>query len=103
MIKKLFLLSLFSLIISTLFSQIKLPVNSDNKTQLSNWLVAKTSNLDEEKTIEIVENTKNYLQSISSNNIKELNLSNFNDIAIPFYQIFDSINFKNTLIAASLI
>ena len=103
MIKKLFLLSLFSLIISTLFSQIELPVNSDNKTQLSNWLVAKTSNLDEEKTIEIVENTKNYLQSISSNNIKELNLSNFNDIAIPFYQIFDSINFKNTLIAASLI
>ena len=69
MIKKLFLLSVFSLIISTLFSQIELPVNSDNKTQLSNWLVAKTSNLDEEKTIEIVENTKNYLQSISSNSI----------------------------------
>ena len=63
----------------------------------------KVSNIDDEKVKEVVENTEEFLSNISSNNIRNLNLSNFNDIAIPFYQIFDSINFNNTLIASSII
>ena len=86
-----------------IYSQIEIPINSDNKTQLSNWVIAKVSNIDEEQINEVLENTEDYLETISNNNIRELNLSNFNDVAIPFYQIFDSINFNNTLIASSYI
>ena len=43
------------------------------------------------------------MKSISSKDIKELNLSNFNDVAIPFYQVFDTINFENSLIATTMI
>ncbi|MAE14802.1 MAG: hypothetical protein CL821_04325 [Crocinitomicaceae bacterium] len=86
-----------------IYSQIEIPINSDNKTQLSNWVIAKVSNIDEEQINEVLENTEDYLETISNNNIRELNLSNFNDVAIPFYQIFDSINFNNTLIASAYI
>ena len=101
--KKILIISCLILSRILVFTQIDLPINSDNKIQLSNWLVAKLSNIDEKQINEFLENTENFLQKIPSYNIRELNLSNFNDIAIPFYQIFDSINFKNTLIASSLI
>ena len=97
--KKILIISCLILSRILVFTQIDLPINSDNKIQLSNWLVAKLSNIDEKQINEFLENTENFLQKIPSYNIRELNLSNFNDIAIPFYQIFDSINFKNTLIA----
>lgn len=83
--------------------QTKIPTNSSSKTQLSNWLVAKVSNLDDNHISEIVKNTENYLKSIPSKNIEALYLSNFNDVAIPFYQVFDSINFENSLIATTMI
>ncbi|MFL2564240.1 MAG: two-component regulator propeller domain-containing protein [Parvicellaceae bacterium] len=86
-----------------IYSQIEIPINSDNKTQLSNWVIAKVSNIDEEQINEVLENTEDYLETISNDNIRELNLSNFNDVAIPFYQIFDSIKFNNTLIASAYI
>mgnify|MGYP005676933725 FL=1 len=98
-------LTIYCLLLSTIIicGQSIIPTNSSSKTQLSNWLVAKLSNVDDEQINEIVKNTENYLKSISSKNIKELNLSNFNDVAIPFYQVFDTINFENSLIATTMI
>ena len=95
----------YCLILSTIVicGQYIIPTNSSSKTQLSNWLVAKLSNIDDEQINDIVKNTENYLKSISSKDIKELNLSNFNDVAIPFYQVFDTINFENSLIATTMI
>ena len=94
-----------SFLISTIIicGQYIIPTNSSSKTQLSNWLVAKLSNINDEQINDIVKNTENYLKSISSKDIKELNLSNFNDVAIPFYQVFDTINFENSLIATTMI
>ena len=101
--KKILFIIYYFTFTSLLVGQIKIPTNSSSKSQLSNWLVAKVSNLDDKHESEIVKNTENYLKSISSNNIKELYLSNFNDVAIPFYQVFDSINFENSLIATTMI
>ena len=101
--KKILFIFYYFTFTSLLVGQIKIPTNSSSKSQLSNWLVAKVSNLDDKHESEIVKNTENYLKSISSNNIKELYLSNFNDVAIPFYQVFDSINFENSLIATTMI
>ena len=68
-----------SFLISTIIicGQYIIPTNSSSKTQLSNFLVAKLSNVDDEQINYIVKNTENYLRSISPKNIKELNLSNF--------------------------
>ena len=82
--KKILFIFYYFTFTSLLVGQIKIPTNSSSKSQLSNWLVAKVSNLDDKHESEIVKNTENYLKSISSNNIKELYLSNFNDVAIPF-------------------
>ena len=101
--KKILFLSCILISRFLIYSQIEIPINSDNKTQLSNWVVAKVSNIDEEQINEVLENTEDYLETISNKNVRELNLSNFNDVAIPFYQIFDSINFNNTLIASAYI
>ena len=38
-----------------IYSQIEIPINSDNKTQLSNWVIAKVSNIDEEQINEVLE------------------------------------------------
>jgi hypothetical protein len=101
--KKIFFTCSFLLSTIIICGQHIIPINSSSKTQLSNWLVAKVSNLDDTQVREIVKNTESYLKSIPLESIKELNLSNFNDVAIPFYQVFDSINFKNSLIAITMI
>ena len=101
--KKIFFTCSFLLSTIIICGQHIIPINSSSKTQLSNWLVAKVSNLDDTQVREIVKNTESYLKSIPLESIKELNLSNFNDVAIPFYQVFDSINFENSLIATTVI
>jgi ligand-binding sensor domain-containing protein/serine phosphatase RsbU (regulator of sigma subunit) len=103
MIKKILIITYLFISNILIYSQIEIPINSDNKAQLSNWLVAKVSNIDEEQINKVLENTKEFLRTIPYNDLKELNLSNFNDVAIPFYQVFDSINFKNSLIAITMI
>ena len=101
--KKIFFTCSFLISTIVICGQYIIPTNSSSKTQLSNWLVAKLSNIDDEQINDIVKNTENYLKSITSKDIKELNLSNFNDVAIPFYQVFDTINFENSLIATTMI
>ena len=103
MIKKILIITYLFISNILIYSQIEIPINSDNKAQLSNWLVAKVSNIDDEQINKVLENTKEFLRTIPYNDLKELNLSNFNDVAIPFYQVFDSINFKNSLIAITMI
>ena len=49
-----------SFLISTIIicGQYIIPTNSSSKTQLSNWLVAKLSNIDDEQINDIVKNTE---------------------------------------------
>ena len=47
--KKILFISCLILSRILVFTQIELPINSDNKIQLSNWLVAKLSNIDEKQ------------------------------------------------------
>ena len=58
MIKKILIITYLFISNILIYSQIEIPINSDNKAQLSNWLVAKVSNIDEEQINKVLENTK---------------------------------------------
>ena len=54
--KKILFIIYYLTFTSLVVGQIKIPTNSSSKTQLSNWLVAKVSNLDDNHGSEIVKN-----------------------------------------------
>ena len=98
--KKIFLLFFVNVIVCSFYAQIKIPTNSTENTRVSNWIVAKVSDFDEEGIKNILNNTKEFYEKVPSDNIKELNLSNYNDVTIALYQLFNEIDYKTTFIAS---
>ena len=65
---------------------------------MNKWTIAKVNDsLDIQKLIE----SEDYFNSVNKDEIKNLNLSKFNNVTFSLYQIFEEINFNNTFIIAS--
>ena len=78
----------------------EIPVNSSSNKNVSNWAVTHEKNLDVKS---VLENYDNYLKSKEKNEIQVVNLSNFNDVVISMYQLFDSLDYSSSVIARSII
>ena len=50
----------------------------------------------------VVENTSSYFNQ-NQKNVKNIYLSDFNEVSVSLYQLFNDITFKNTFIASSII
>ena len=98
MIKKTLVLGSLILIANFFCSQVQIPMNSTDKTSVNKWKIAKVNDsIDTKKIIE----SEDYFISINKEDIRNLNLSKFNNITFSLYQIFEDINFNNTFIIAS--
>ena len=97
-----YIITFFILNISYVFA-IDLPINTSDKPTISNWIISKENNIDDNQLKTIRNNTQSYFQNIPLNRVSELHLSNFNDVTISLYQLFDDIDFKSTFIAACII
>ena len=98
MIKKIFFLVSLVLISNFIHSQVQIPLNSTDKTSVNKWTIAKVNDsVDIQKLIE----SEDYFSSLNKDEIKNLNLSKFNNVTFSLYQIFEEINFNNTFIIAS--
>ena len=88
---------------NTLFNDeyvfIKIPTNSTENTRVSNWIIAKVSDFQEEQIKSFLNNPLNFYSKVPSNNLKELKLSDYNDITIALYQLYREIDYKTTFIA----
>ena len=69
--KKTLLLFFISILVWSFNAQIKIPTNSTENTRVSNWIVAKVSNFDEEGIKNILNNTKEFYEKVPSDNIKD--------------------------------
>ena len=98
MIKKTLVLGSLILIANFFCSQVQIPMNSTDKTSVNKWKIAKVNDsIDTKKIIE----SEDYFISINKEDIRNLNLSKFNNITFSLYQIFEDINFNNTFIISS--
>ena len=103
MIKKIFFLGSLVLISNLFFSQIELPINSSENKFIKKWIVAKVKNLNKDSVSNLTSNTQNFLSKLNKNNVREINLSKNLKSSISFYQLFDSIDYKTTLIATCIV
>ena len=98
---KRFILHCFIVLLNTsLFSQINLPNNSSEESQINNWLIANVSNFNENITESVISNPVKYFETLDSNNLKDLRLSNHKNITISLNQIFEEVDYNNTFIIA---
>ena len=82
--------------------QTKIPTNSTEKNIVSNWAIANIQDFDEKNINNVVENTSSYFNQ-NQKNVKNIYLSDFNEVSVSLYQLFNDITFKNTFIASSII
>ncbi|MAW84606.1 MAG: hypothetical protein CL832_09475 [Crocinitomicaceae bacterium] len=82
--------------------QTKIPTNSTEKNIVSNWTIANIQDFDEKNINNVVENTASYFNQ-NQKNVKNINLSDFNEVSVSLYQLFNDITFKSTFIASSII
>ena len=98
---KRFILNCFIVLLNTsLFSQINLPNNSSEESQINNWLIANVSNFNDSITESVISNPVKYFETLDSNNLKDLRLSNHKNITISLHQIFEEVDYNNTFIIA---
>ena len=95
------ILFIICLLLSNIINgQINIPINSSENTRVSNWIVAKVSDFQEEQIESILNNPVDFFNEVPSDNLKELNLSNYNDVTIALYQLFKEIDYRTTFIAS---
>ena len=82
---------------------IELPVNSSEKWRISNWVIAKIEDFNNDHIKVLKDNPDKFFQSLPEDRVRELNLSNYNDVTISLYQLYSDINFNSTLIMACAI
>ena len=99
--KKLFIVGYFFLGI-TILAQNKIPTNSTENNVVSNWTIANIIEFDEKNINDVVENTSNYFNQ-NKKNIQNINLSDYNEVSVSLYQLFNNITFKSSFIASSII
>ena len=100
MIKKIFFLGSLVLISNFFYSQVKIPLNSTDKTNINKWVVAKIN--DSVNNKEIIQ-SDDFYTNLKKENLRILNLSKFNNITFSLYQIYDEINFNNKFVISSKI
>ena len=100
MIKKIFFLGSLVLIANFFYSQVKIPLNSTDKTNINKWVVAKIN--DSVNNKEIIQ-SDDFYTNLKKENLRILNLSKFNNITFSLYQIYDEINFNNKFVISSKI
>ena len=88
--------------ISNIFG-IDIPKNSSDRSTISNWIIAKTENLNEQQINILKEDPTEYFQDKPKDKIRELYLSNYNDVTIALYQLYSEIDFKSTFIMSCII
>ena len=77
MIKKIFFLGSLLLVSNLFCSQVKIPLNSTDKTNINKWLVAKINDSINNK--EIIQ-SDDFYTNLKKENLRNLNLSKFNNI-----------------------
>ena len=77
MIKKIFFLGSLVLIANFFYSQVKIPLNSTDKTNINKWVVAKIN--DSVNNKEIIQ-SDDFYTNLKKENLRILNLSKFNNI-----------------------
>ena len=97
--KKIFLTTSYFILAFSILGQINIPTNSSENTRVSNWIVAKVSDFQDEKIENILNNPLDFYNNVPSGNLKELNLSDYNDVTIALYQLYKEIDYKTTFIA----
>ena len=104
--KKFFLIINHFLIITLTLSKIygiELPVNSSDKITVSNWVIAKVEGWDKTQVNSFKNSPKEILNQLSEDKIREIYLSNYNDVTMALYQLYDKIDFKTTFIMGCVI
>ena len=102
MIKKILFICCLIHITVIICGQTKIPTNSTEKNIVSNWAIANIQDFDEKNINNVVENTASYFNQ-NQKNVKNIYLSDFNEVSVSLYQLFNDITFKNTFIASSII
>ena len=97
--KKIFLTTSYFILAFSILGQINIPTNSSENTRVSNWIVAKVSDFQDEKIENILNNPLDFYNNVPSGNLKELNLSDYNDVTIALYQLYKEIDYKTTFIS----
>ena len=100
--KKIFFTISYFVLAFAILGQNKIPSNSTENNIVSNWTIANIIDFDEKNINNVVENTLHYFNK-NDKNVKNINLSGFNEVSVSLYQLFNDITFKSTFIAASII
>ena len=91
------------LIFISIIKGVDIPTNSSGKMTISNWTIAKEINFDSKQSEYIMNNYEDYIKHIKKENVRKINLANYNDVTIALYQLFDDIDFTTTFIATCTI
>ena len=73
---------------------IELPVNSSEISTISNWMIAKVNESNSQQISLFIDNPNEFFTSLSDDKKRELYMSNYNDVTIALYQLYDEIDFK---------
>jgi ligand-binding sensor domain-containing protein/serine phosphatase RsbU (regulator of sigma subunit) len=101
--KKIFFTTCYLILAFSILAQIKIPINSSENTRVSNWLITKVSDFKEEQVERILNNTQDFYNDMLAENVKEINLSSYNDVTIALYQLYKEIDYKTTFVASCII
>ncbi len=82
---------------------IELPVNSSDKPTVSNWVIAKVEEIDKSLINSFKDSPKEIFNKLPEDKIREIYLSNYNDVTMALYQLYDKIDFKTTFIMGCVI
>ena len=101
--KKIFFTTCYLILAFSILAQINIPINSSENTRVSNWLITKVSDFKEEQVERILNNTQDFYNDMLAENVKEINLSSYNDVTIALYQLYKEIDYKTTFVASCII
>ena len=82
---------------------IELPINSSDKPTVSNWVIAKVEEIDKSQINSFKDSPKEIFNELPEDKIREIYLSNYNDVTMALYQLYDKIDFKTTFIMGCVI
>ena len=68
---------------------IELPVNSSDISTISNWMIAKVNESNSQQISLFIDNPNEFFESLSDDKKRELYMSNYNDVTIALYQLYD--------------
>ena len=82
---------------------IQLPVNSSDRSTISNWVIAKIEDVNSQQINSFKDNPKEFFNSLPEDKIRDIYLSSYNDVTLSLYQLYDKIDFKSVFMIACVI